>query len=110
MTDTPNDRQDELEIIVGTDTMLTTTDNPYNPFTQYDLWYAFDVKRGYNTCAYLARIVKSSHELSEADEALAIDMAIDEILNHNYLGRYIKVTPDTFKSRTKTVRNLDLLK
>ena len=110
MTDTTNTRQDELEVIVATESMLTTIDNPYNPFTQYTLWYGFDVEHHYNTCAYLARIVKSSQELSEADEALAIDMAIDEILEYNLLGTHIKVTPATFKARMKAVRGLDLLK
>jgi hypothetical protein len=39
--------------------MLTTEDNPFDPFTQFDEWYAFDVEKEYYTCAYLARIAKS---------------------------------------------------
>lgn len=73
------------------ETMLTTVDNPFNPFTQWDEWYAFDESKGYYTCAYLARIAKSSDELSEADEDLAIQLAIDEIVNLNILGIYKKV-------------------
>lgn len=72
--------------------MLTTIDNPYDPFTHFDEWYAFDESRGYHTCGYLARIVKSSDELSEADEDAAIEMAIDEIIKWNILGIYEKVT------------------
>lgn len=75
-------------------TMLTTIDNPYDPFTQFDEWYAFDESKGYHTCGYLARIVKSSDELSEADEDAAIEMAIDEIIKLNILGIYEKVTKD----------------
>ena len=26
--------------------MLTTSDNPYDPFTQFDEWYAFDERKG----------------------------------------------------------------
>jgi hypothetical protein len=74
--------------------LLTTIDNPFNPFTQYDAWFAFDVSRGYNTCAYLARIAKSSDELSEADQALAIDEAMNEIVKHNLSGVHLKVTED----------------
>ena len=74
--------------------MLTTIDNPYDPFTHFDEWYAFDESRGYHTCGYLARIVKSSDELSEADEDAAIEMAIDEIIKWNILGIYEKVTKD----------------
>jgi hypothetical protein len=44
--------------------MLTTIDNPFNPFTQFDEWNAFDTQQGYYTCAYLARIAKVSDELS----------------------------------------------
>jgi hypothetical protein len=71
--------------------MLTTIDNPFNPFTQFDDWLAYDELKGYNTCAYLARIVKSSEELSALDEEMAIDSAIDEIISYNILGIYEKV-------------------
>ena len=70
---------------------LTTIDNPFNPFTQFDEWQKFDESKGYYTCAYLARIVKTSDELSETDEALAIRQAIDEIVRLNVLGIYKKV-------------------
>lgn len=72
--------------------MLTTIDNPFDPFTQFDQWKAFDEGMGYNTCAYLARVAKTSDELSEADEELAIEQAIDEIIEHNLLGIYKKVS------------------
>lgn len=71
--------------------MLTTVDNPFNPFTQFDEWNAFDEAKGYYSCAYLARIAKVSDELSEEDEALAIEQAIDEIVKLNILGIYKKV-------------------
>ena len=72
--------------------MLTTTDNPFNPFTHFDEWFAFDTQKGYHTCAYLARIAKTSDELSQEDEDLAIEAAIDEIVELNVLGIYKKVT------------------
>jgi len=78
----------------ATQYMLTTIDNPYNPFTHYDDWYSYDVIKGYNTCAYLARIAISSDELSEVDETIAINHAIDEIIKLNLLGNYIKVESD----------------
>lgn len=77
--------------------MLTTIDNPYSPFTQFDEWFQFDEGKGYHTCAYLARIAKTSDELSEADEELAIFSAIDEIVEINLLGNYKKVTEKDFK-------------
>ena len=78
-----------------TEHMLTTVDNPFNPFTQWDEWYQFDVFKGYNTTNYLARICKTSDELSDADQSVAIEDAIDEIINENILGIYLKVpNPD----------------
>ena len=71
--------------------MLSTSDNPFNPYTHWDEWYAFDVAAGYHTSAYLARIVRTSDELSESDQSLAIKEAIDEILEYNLTGNYIKV-------------------
>ena len=36
--------------------MLTTIDNPYDPFEEFDQWYSYDMDAGYNSCAYLARV------------------------------------------------------
>lgn len=71
--------------------MLTTTDNPFDPFEQFDEWKAFDESKGYYTCSYLARIVKTSDELSDEDETSAIEQAVDEIVALNVLGIYKKV-------------------
>jgi hypothetical protein len=100
--DNTTNRTEELREIVRDDVLLTTLDNPFNPFVQWEQWFAFDVRQGYNTCAYLARIVISSHELSEVEEALAINYAIKEILELNTLGIYIGVTRKTFVDRSKT--------
>ena len=95
-----------------TASMLTTVDNPYNPFTDFDNWYAYDTAMGYNTCAYLGRIVKSSESLSDADNELAINNAIVEILYFDVLGIYQKVTRDNFdemKSRPLSQENIKSL-
>ena len=76
--------------------MLTTVDNPFNPFTQFDQWNAYDKLKGYHSLAFLARIVKTSEELSEADQNLAIEEAIDEIVHFNVSGMHTKVaSPDS---------------
>jgi hypothetical protein len=80
-----------------TDYMLTTVDNPFNPFTRFDEWLAYDMAMGYNTVAFLARIVKTSEELSETDQDLAIQRAIDEIVEENVSGVWRKVTKDSFE-------------
>lgn len=77
------------------ESMLTTTDNPFDPFDQFDEWLSYDARAGYHTPAYLARVVTSSDSLSEADQALAIEQAIDEIVELNVLGIYKKVEKET---------------
>lgn len=74
--------------------MLTTVDNPYNPFTHFDEWNAYDTRSGHNTLALLGRIVKTSHELSPSDQDLAIELAIDEIVKFNVSGVHRKVKRD----------------
>ena len=74
------------------ESMLTTTDNPFDPFTQLDQWNQFDIMKGYGTLAYLARVVNTSSELSDASQSEAIEQAIDEIMKENPLGIYRRVT------------------
>jgi hypothetical protein len=76
------------------ESMLTTVDNPFDPFTQFDEWYAYDENAGYHTSAFLARIVHNSEELSEPDQSVAIEAAIDEAVEINSLGLYRKVSRD----------------
>lgn len=71
--------------------MLTTIDNPHNPFTNYDEWYEFDRSAGYHTPSFLARIAVVSDEVSDTDQSLAIESAIDEIVSENVSGLYRKV-------------------
>ena len=73
------------------DVMLTTIDNPFDPFSQWDEWKRFDEDMQYFTCSYLARIAKTSDDLSDADNEKAIDDAINEIVSLNILGIYRKV-------------------
>jgi len=80
--------------------LLTTVDNPFDPFTQFQEWLSFDSQKGYNTCGYLARIAKSSHALSDMDEDLSIEMAMNEIVKENVYGVHKKVSRKDFESAT----------
>ena len=103
MSDNINSNNDNNDVNDVNDVMLTTLDNPFNPFSQYNEWFSFDIEKGYNTCSYLAEIGKTSDELSEKDEAIAIEKAIDEIIMYCPLGNYIKVTKESFKERFKGI-------
>ena len=71
--------------------MLTTTDNPYDPFEDFPSWLAFDSRSGYHSSGMVARIANFSNELSEAQQQFAIEKAIDEIVEINALGVWKKV-------------------
>jgi hypothetical protein len=71
--------------------MLSTDDNPYNPWTEFDDWRAWDEDQGYYSLALLARVTRTSDELSEQLQSDAIEDAIDEIVTENVSGAHIKV-------------------
>lgn len=77
--------------------MLSTIDNPYSPFTQFDEWKAFDESKGYFTCEYLARVTNTSSELPDDLADKAVDDAINDICRLNVLGIYRKVKESDFK-------------
>ena len=74
-----------------TKVMLTTIDNPFDPFEQFTSWLLFDKEKGYNTCEYLARIARVSDELSDQENNKEIEKAIDEIIFYDPFNIYKKV-------------------
>ena len=75
--------------------MLTTIDNPFNPFTDYDEWLAFDTQQGYYSCNLLARFSIVSDSLSDVQNLQLITEAIDEVIDTDLTNKYIKVSRDT---------------
>lgn len=71
--------------------MLTTTDNPFDPFDQFNDWKAFDELMEHNTCNVLASEALTSPDLSPEDQRIAVEQAIDKICRINVLGIYRKV-------------------
>lgn len=78
--------------------MLTTFDNPFDPFEQFNDWFRFDVDKGYNSCSYLARIAKTSDDFTEQEVNEEIERAIDEIIKYDFLNIYKKVKPKIAES------------
>lgn len=72
--------------------MLTTIDNPFNPFEQFTSWFLFDTEKGYNSCSYLARIARTSDQFTEEENNSEVERAIDEIIKNDFMNIYKKVT------------------
>lgn len=74
--------------------MLTTVDNPFNPFEQFDSWFQFDVEKGHNSCGLLGRIARTSDQLTEEENDDEIERAIDQIVKYDFENKYLKLTRD----------------
>ncbi len=79
---------------------LTTTDNPFNPFTQWRQWYDFDLKERYATCERIAAIACTSDELTDEENEAEYQLALDQIIKDGVINargkdvKYIKVYED----------------
>ena len=71
---------------------LTTIDNPFDPFTQFDEWFLFDTEKGYNSCSRLDRVTNVTDDMSEAEVNEEIERGIDEIIKYDFMNVYKKVT------------------
>lgn len=71
--------------------MLTTIDNPYDPFEQFESWFLFDTEKGYNSSSYLARIAQLTDEMSEHEKDVEIERAIDEIIKYDFTNMRKKI-------------------
>ena len=70
---------------------LTTVDNPFDPIEDFISWFRFDEEKGYHSCAYLARIARTSDSLSDEENNEEIERAIDEIIKYDFMTLYQKV-------------------
>ena len=73
---------------------ITTTDNPYHPFKDFDRWFEFDCEHNYLTCELLARLSRITDEVSDDQNAWEKERAIDLIVD-THPTLYKKVVYDT---------------
>ena len=55
---------------------LTTFDNPYNPYDQFEQWYQYDMDHGYNSSGLLMRLAQTSSQFTDNENAYEIEKAI----------------------------------
>ena len=88
--------------------LLTTLDNPYNPWTDWDSWYNYDTIKGYDTCGQLARIAPPSldslpEEYTDSLRDIAIDSLIDLFPNI-----FTKISEEVSEEEFKKIREANL--
>ena len=71
--------------------MLTTIDNPYDPFDQFTSWLMFDKEKGYDSCERLARLANITSEMTQKEIDEETDRAIDELIKLDLTDTFIKV-------------------
>lgn len=80
---------------------LTTVDNPFNPFIDFDNWFLFDCEKNYYSLNKLARITKVDDSMSSKEEAKEVERAIERLIEIDPLDMYIKVYKPGFEPNSK---------
>lgn len=75
--------------------MLSTVDNPFDPFTQFDQWLTWDIRCGHNSLGLLDRLLHTSEELSDAEQEERFNDVVNEIVEENVTGVFIAVEEGT---------------
>ena len=83
--------------------MLTTVDNPWNPFVHFDEWNAWDENQARkeqrpSILRYLAKIAEVSSYMSDRDYDQAVEDAINEAVAFNVTGKYRRISEEDAKT------------
>lgn len=82
----------EKETIEDGRVWLTSVDNPFDPFTDFDEWYRYDAEKGYYTAGLIARFTDAdAFDLSDEDYAAEVEQAVEKALETDLEGRLFRV-------------------
>jgi len=73
------------------ETFLTTYDNPFDPFTDFNEWNSYDIQLGYSTCALIDRVYDAFIDSNEIDEDEK------EIKRVEAMKRIVALMPNIYK-------------
>ena len=73
------------------ETFVTTFDNPFDPFTDFNEWCSYDCQLGYNTCALIDRVYNAFLDSNEIDEVES------ELLRVESMKRIVSLMPNVYK-------------
>lgn len=75
--------------------LLSTSDNPYSPFTEWEKWYLEDLHLGYDTCGLLARTTANAEDFND----IATFEAMRDIVELNLSGKHIIVVKEDYDNK-----------
>lgn len=83
---------------MGYECMLSTKDNPFNPFDDFLAWWLYDTEKGYDSCGRLMRIAQLKDGMSQPEIDAELERAIDAILKYDVTNTYTKVIRNATES------------
>ena len=75
--------------------MLSTIDNPFDPFDSFKNWSQYDHDNDNNSGELLARLTYLSDQLTDDEYNEEIERVIDNIVTTDPFNKYIKVIKGT---------------
>lgn len=73
---------------------ITTIDNPFDPFKDFNDWFQFDIEKGYYSCSKIARIAENIENAEEKQEDELLEEAIDRLIEIDPLDLYRKLVKE----------------
>lgn len=70
--------------------MITTNDNPFDPFDNFREWLRYDIEKGYNSWGRVARIANITEDMSEKEIDDETERAIDTLIKYDCLNIFNK--------------------
>lgn len=67
---------------------LTTNDNPWSFFDNFEEWFAFDISHNYNCCGIVARLSNVTKDMTTKEKDAAIREAIETFVKEEPTGLY----------------------
>lgn len=87
---------------------LTTFDNPFNPFDDFDQWFLFDIEKGYQCCEKVARFSNVNDKMSQNEINIEVERAINEIIKYDFTNTFTKVYAKVDENALKDEENEEI--
>lgn len=70
---------------------ITTSDNPYDPFTHWEQWLLFDTNAGYNTCGRLATVTFVHDSMTHIEIYEEVERGIEQLIKIGSINKQGKI-------------------